>query len=111
MDLSELVLGEPLITDLLHPSPTIPAEQLQQDREYMRKLLEYMKKNGRPPRTQRIDVNTKGEVIGGNHRTLAAWLLRWTHIDATSVDAVAGFHVPLDEMHRKPLEELLGLFL
>ena len=65
-------------------------ECLNEDREYMRKLLEYMKKNGRPPRTQRIDVNTKGEVIGGNHRTLATWLLRWAHIDATSVDAVAG---------------------
>merc|ERR1712137_1119144 len=50
----------------------------------------------------------KNEVIGGNHRTVAAWLLGRTHIRALRVDAVAGWTIPLDESNRKPIEEAIG---
>mmetsp|Transcript_46659 Transcript_46659/g.110962 ORF Transcript_46659/g.110962 Transcript_46659/m.110962 type:complete len:200 (-) Transcript_46659:244-843(-) len=105
--IADLCLGEPLITDLLEPLPAVSQQQVLRDREYMRGILEYMRKNGSAPRTEPIEVNLLGEVIGGNHRVLAAWMLGWTHIEATIVDMKAGWHVPLDERHRRPLESLL----
>jgi len=108
MEVLNLSLGEPLINDLLFPASSIPEHQIRQDRAYMLNLVRYMKKTGKPPYTQRIEVNMKNEVIGGNHRTLAAWLLGWTHIRALRVDAVAGWTIPLDESNRKPIEEAIG---
>lgn len=109
MEVLSLSLGEPLIKDLLFPAPSIPQRQIREDRAYMRNLVQYMKKTGKPPYTQRIEVNTKNEVIGGNHRTLAAWLLGWTHIRALRVEKVAGWSIPFDESNRKPIEKAIGL--
>mmetsp|Transcript_13784 Transcript_13784/g.25268 ORF Transcript_13784/g.25268 Transcript_13784/m.25268 type:complete len:186 (+) Transcript_13784:91-648(+) len=109
LKLADLALGEPLITDLLHPRPSVPQQQIDSEREYMRGIVEYMRLHGEPPRTQAIQVNRRGEVIGGNHRVLAAWLLGWQSIEATVVDAQAGWHDPLDERHRLPLQQHLRI--
>lgn len=109
MKLSTIFLGEPLIDDLLHPSPKIPEHRVRETRKYMRDLVEYMHTTWKVPHTQRIEVNMKNEVIGGNHRILAAWLLRWDSVCALRVDKVAGWHVPLEEENRQSLENVLEL--
>lgn len=109
VDVESLMLGEDLFRDYLQPAAGLPAKTFQQNVEYMRELVLHMKATGQAPDTERIDVNQDSVVIGGNHRVLAAWLLRWPTINCCSCGYKAGWHVPLDEEQRKPLEALLGL--
>merc|ERR1712190_576457 len=97
---SDLALGEPLITDLLNPAPTISQETYQSTVKYMSNMIKFMHETGSPPNTERIDVNHEGLVLGGNHRVLAAWLLGWSYIDCFQIDRVAGWRVPLDNDSR-----------
>lgn len=107
--LAELSLGEDTIGDLLEPSARLPAEEVRRNTEYMRRLVLHMRVRGKAPDTERIEANSDGVVTSGNHRVLAAWLLRWETIGCIRGTQRAGWRVPLDERRRKALEELLGL--
>lgn len=77
----------------------------------MRNLVKYMQTTGKVPITQKIEVNKKNEVIGGNHRILSAWLLGWTHVPALRIDAIAGWRSALTEEILEPLAKVLGMDL
>merc|ERR1711971_353781 len=109
MALANIALGEPLVRDLLSPATALPKDEAERQVRYMRDLVFFMNKSGHPPDTERIEVNREAVVVAGNHRVLAAWLLRWTHIECLRCGHRAGWRLPLEEEKRKPLEELLGL--
>jgi len=111
MELSTLFLGEPLINDLLYPSKGISKDNIAAHRVYMRNLIKYMQTTGKAPYTQKIEVNKKNEVIGGNHRILSAWLLGWTHVPALPTNAVGGWRSALTEDIVEPLAKVIGLDL
>lgn len=108
LPISELFLGEDLFKDLLRPTRLSP-EEVEKNTRYMAELVEHMRATGRAPDSERIDVNEENIVVGGNHRVLAAWLLKWTHIHCLRCDYKAGWKVNLDEAERGPMEALLGL--
>lgn len=109
VEVAALCLGENLFRDLLEPAASVRAEVVEENTRYMKKLVEHMQESGRPPVSERIDVNEDGVVTGGNHRVLSAWLLRWEQIPCLRCDHKAGWRVPLDEGRREALEKLLGL--
>mmetsp|Transcript_70350 Transcript_70350/g.205746 ORF Transcript_70350/g.205746 Transcript_70350/m.205746 type:complete len:176 (-) Transcript_70350:87-614(-) len=109
MEVAKLCLGEPLITDLLAPAASVSQRQRAGHVAYMRELVRHMNRTGKPPESERLEVNHLGLVTSGNHRILAAWLLRWRHVNCLRCSHAAGWRVPLLEAQRAPLERLLEL--
>merc|ERR1719401_3067996 len=108
MHVPSLLLGEDHISDLLSSTWGSPSE-VRANVEYMQALVRHMHESGRAPDTERLEVNTQGVVTSGNHRVLAAWLLRWPRLRAFRGDHAAGWRVPLEERLRPALEEALEL--
>uniref|UniRef100_A0A7S2QDW8 Uncharacterized protein n=1 Tax=Zooxanthella nutricula TaxID=1333877 RepID=A0A7S2QDW8_9DINO len=108
LPVNALALGEDHISDLLDQSWGSP-DEVRANVEYMRALVEHMHSSGRAPDAERLEVNRQCVVTGGNHRVLAAWLLRWPSLRCFRCDHVAGWRVPLDEQKRSALEAALDL--
>ena len=106
-EIAKLRLGEDHIGDLLCARG--PERDASAGVGYMRALVRHMRESRRAPMTERLEVNSQDVVISGNHRTLAAWLLGWSHLDFQLNDQIAGWSVPLEEGKRAALEEVLGL--
>mmetsp|Transcript_106205 Transcript_106205/g.307378 ORF Transcript_106205/g.307378 Transcript_106205/m.307378 type:complete len:248 (-) Transcript_106205:144-887(-) len=108
VEVAHLMLGEDHISDLLSSSWGSP-QQVRSNVAYMQALIRHMHAFGRMPDSEKLEVNRQGIVTSGNHRVLAAWLLRWGRIRCFRGDQVAGWRVRLDESRRQALEEVLDV--